>query len=108
MVTISPESKAVTVIVTFNVPPADQEALLQHISTFLDWVREHFPGLLSATLHRSEDGHRIINYAQWESRELYESFIEQTLKRNPPTVFNQYPPDTRIYQVFRQVVRGAG
>ena len=31
------------------------------------------PGFLSIVLHRSLDGKRIVNYVQWQSRELLES-----------------------------------
>lgn len=31
------------------------------------------PGFVSITLHRSLDGKRIVNYIQWQSRELLES-----------------------------------
>jgi heme-degrading monooxygenase HmoA len=42
----------------------------------LDLMREraHFmarqPGFVSISLHRSLDGRRIVNYVQWESRDL--------------------------------------
>ena len=36
--------------------------------------RAHFvqgqPGFISISLHRSLDGHRIVNYIQWQSRDL--------------------------------------
>jgi heme-degrading monooxygenase HmoA len=31
------------------------------------------PGFISISLHRSTDGRRIVNYVQWQSRELLQS-----------------------------------
>lgn len=38
----------------------------------------HLPGFVSANIHRSVDGTRVTNYAQWESREAFEQML-----RNP-------------------------
>ncbi len=38
----------------------------------------HCPGLVSASIHRSFDGTKIIDYAQWRSREDFEA-----MTRNP-------------------------
>jgi heme-degrading monooxygenase HmoA len=31
------------------------------------------PGFISISVHRSLDGRRIVNYVQWQSRELLQS-----------------------------------
>jgi len=31
------------------------------------------PGFISVSLHRSLDGRRIVNYIQWQSRDLLQS-----------------------------------
>jgi heme-degrading monooxygenase HmoA len=36
------------------------------------------PGYVSANIHRSLDGTRVVNYAQWRSREDFEAML-----RNP-------------------------
>src|SRR3982074_1370980 len=35
--------------------------------------RDRQPGFVSITLHRSLDGRRIVNYIQWQNRELLKS-----------------------------------
>jgi heme-degrading monooxygenase HmoA len=30
---------------------------------------KHLPGFVSATIHRSLDGAKVVNYAQWRSKE---------------------------------------
>ena len=39
---------------------------------------QHLPGFISANIHRSHDGRRVVNYAQWRSRTDFE-----TMLRNP-------------------------
>jgi heme-degrading monooxygenase HmoA len=38
----------------------------------------HMPGFVSANIHRSLDGKRVVNYAQWESLEAFEA-----MRKNP-------------------------
>ena len=42
------------------------------------------PGFVSISLHRSLDGHRIVNYIQWENRDflLMGSAVLQTFESN--------------------------
>jgi len=35
----------------------------------VEQVASKFPGFISATVHRSVDGTRVINYLQWQSQE---------------------------------------
>jgi heme-degrading monooxygenase HmoA len=39
---------------------------------------KHQPGFISANIHKSFDGTRVVNYAQWRSREDFEA-----MRRNP-------------------------
>jgi quinol monooxygenase YgiN len=34
------------------------------------------PGFVSANIHRSLDGRRVTNYAQWRSREAFEAMLQ--------------------------------
>jgi heme-degrading monooxygenase HmoA len=34
------------------------------------------PGFVSANLHKSLDGTKVANYAQWRSREAFEAMLE--------------------------------
>ncbi|WP_280370466.1 antibiotic biosynthesis monooxygenase family protein [Nocardia wallacei] len=40
-------------------------------STTADFIARQ-PGFVSANLHRTADSTRLVNYGQWESRELYD------------------------------------
>lgn len=65
------ENQFFTPIIEFEVAPRQQQALIDGIA---DQVERHFkryPGFVSASFHASEDGRRVINYAQWLSREAW-------------------------------------
>ena len=36
------------------------------------------PGYVSANIHKSLDGTRVTNYAQWRSREAFETMLENS------------------------------
>ncbi|WP_280273844.1 putative quinol monooxygenase [Nocardia wallacei] len=65
-------SGVLTLIITLHVQPSNCDALLAEIqSTTADFIALQ-PGFVSANLHRTADSTRLVNYGQWESRELYD------------------------------------
>lgn len=67
LTTLDPDSRIVTTINTYTVPPERAEEVLEHlISSANDTVR-YVPGFLSFNLHLSLDRTQIVNYGQWES-----------------------------------------
>ena len=73
---IRANSGVITQINVFAVPPDGQQALIDHLSKAAAYARQE-PGWLSANLHRSLDGTRVINYAQSESLEAAHAVIER-------------------------------
>ena len=64
-----------TVIVVIEVEPRNFDALFDLIvRESTEFIRNQ-PGFISANLHRTPDSTRLINYGQWESRELYEEAL---------------------------------
>lgn len=61
IITANPD--IVTQINVFDVPPGGQEALIAYLADAARAARE-VEGWLSASLHRSLDGTRVVNYAQ--------------------------------------------
>ena len=67
--------------------------------------RAHFmagqPGFISISLHRSLDGKRIINYIQWQSRELLHAAHQSPEFRKEWTKFDQLTDeiDPHMYEV---------
>ena len=64
MITISQSGDLVTLINVFSCEPQNQQRLRDL------WIRAtqerlgELPGVISASLHRSKDGTRVVNYAQ--------------------------------------------
>ena len=60
---IIPNTPIVTQINVFTVPPDGQQPLIENLARAAAVARE-VDGWLSASLHRSLDGTRVVNYAQ--------------------------------------------
>jgi quinol monooxygenase YgiN len=73
MVTLSLDNSLTTVIIIFTVKPEEQQKLIDTIREFLATVATQ-PGFVSANLHKSLDGVKVANYAQWNSIEAFEAF----------------------------------
>ena len=55
---------------------AQQDKLIEAVaSETQDWVSSS-PGFMAAALHKSEDGERVINHAQWRTRADWKRFTE--------------------------------
>jgi quinol monooxygenase YgiN len=75
MTTISTQGNVVTLINVFTVEPAKQQALVDLLSRATDETMRHLPGFVSANIHKSVDGTRVTNYAQWRSRRDFEAML---------------------------------
>jgi hypothetical protein len=102
-----PMNKANTGIVTqinvFTVPEGGQQALINLLSESAKFASVT-PGWVSASIHRSFDGTRVINYAQSETQEaaqrvifFEERVILSAIKRSAKRV----PVYTRWYSLSR-------
>lgn len=63
----------VTLINVFDVDPAAQHELLELLTEATEKVMRHRPGFVSTNPHASFDGTRVVNYAQWRSRDDFET-----------------------------------
>jgi Antibiotic biosynthesis monooxygenase len=79
MTIIRANSGVVTQINVFTVPVGGQQMLIDVLTEAIMCAREE-PGWLSANLHKSLDGTRIVNYAQSESAAAADAIIGR-LKR---------------------------
>jgi hypothetical protein len=57
----------VVLLDVYEVAPTKQEALVSTLASWADAARERVAGFVSANIHRSLDGSRVANYAQWRS-----------------------------------------
>ena len=75
MVTIAKDNDVVTLINVFTVAPEDQQRLVDVLVEATQAVMRKQPGFVSANIHKSLDGTRVANYAQWRSREAFEAML---------------------------------
>jgi quinol monooxygenase YgiN len=75
MTTISKDKDVVTLINVFTVQPQHQQRLVDALVEATDTVMRKQPGYVSANIHKSLDGTRVTNYAQWRSREAFEAML---------------------------------
>ena len=75
MVTITEDSEIVTLINVFSVAPEDQRRLVDALVEATRAVMRNKEGFISANIHRSLDGRRVTNYAQWRSKEAFEAML---------------------------------
>lgn len=76
MTQISQGSDVVTLINVFTVAPENQQRLIDLLAEATEVVMSRMPGFVSANLHRSLDGTKVVNYAQWRSREAFEAMLQ--------------------------------
>jgi antibiotic biosynthesis monooxygenase (ABM) superfamily enzyme len=73
--TISTDAPVVTLINVFTVDPENQQRLIELWQDGTEEVMRHLPGFVSSNVHRSLDGTKVINYAQWESVETFNAAL---------------------------------
>jgi len=73
--TIRPGASVLTLVNVFTVAPENQARLVEGLARATEEVIRQQPGFISANFHRSLDGTRVVNYAQWESREALETML---------------------------------
>ena len=98
MPTLATNNELATVIVIFSIKPEQQQELLDAIAKFLEEVKQQ-PGFVSASLHKSIDGLKVANYAQWQSKEDYENFLNNSEIRQKASKIEAYKPDSHVYEV---------
>ena len=76
MVTISKDNDVVTLINVFTVRPEDQQRLVDVLANATQTVMRNQPGFVSANIHKSLDGTRVTNYAQWQSSGAFEAMLQ--------------------------------
>jgi quinol monooxygenase YgiN len=68
MATIEKGRQLMTLVSVFTVSPDRQTELANLLIRATDQTIRHLPGFISASIHRSLDGTKVINYAQWRSQ----------------------------------------
>ena len=78
MPTITKQNNYLTLINIFTVEPSNQQQLVELLTKASQDSVIKIPGFISAALHKSIDGTKVVMYAQWRSIEDY-----QKMRNNP-------------------------
>jgi len=76
MSTITPNTRLCTLINVFTVAPERQQELVDTLVAATEQVIRTLPGFVSANIHKSIDGVRVTNYAQWENPTALEAMLK--------------------------------
>ncbi len=99
MPTLAIDNHVLTVIIIFTVEPAQQQELLDAIANFLQTVKQQ-PGFVSASLHKSTDGLKVANYAQWRSHSDYDAFLNNAEVQAQGEAVRAFgSPDMHAYEI---------
>ncbi|MGB3755659.1 MAG: antibiotic biosynthesis monooxygenase, partial [Rivularia sp. (in: cyanobacteria)] len=97
---ISKNNQVVTIIFSFAVEPERQQELIDMMIDALEKTTKHQPGFVSASIHKSLDGTRVFNYAQWRTQAEYEAFAQSSQDRAIGERFSQFQLlDSHLYEV---------
>ena len=97
---IAKNNEVITVIVVFAVEPVRQQELIDTIIEFVETAVKHQPGFTSSSIHKSLDGVRVMNYAQWRSQEDYEAFMNNSSVQSLGTKLSEFHMlDSHVFEV---------
>jgi heme-degrading monooxygenase HmoA len=100
MVQIASGNDVVTLINVFTVIPENQQKLIDMLVEATQQTMRYIPGFVSASFHKSADGTRVANYAQWRRAEDFEAML-----RDPRAAEHMKPileiatNDAHLYEV---------
>jgi quinol monooxygenase YgiN len=100
MAAILKDKKVVTLINVFTVERANQQKVLDLLVNATEKTMKNLPGFVSASIHKSLDGVRVVNYAQWRSQADFEA-----MTKNPEAQAHMKPlmetasSDFHLYEV---------
>lgn len=63
------KNRSFTQLIEFEIEPQHQPALVSALSQQTECLAQRYSGFLSASIQASEDGRRVLNYLQWQTRE---------------------------------------
>lgn len=75
--TIDSQAERLTLINVYEVEPQRQAELAKALAEATESTIRHQPGFISVSIHSSFDGQKVVNYAQWASKEHFEGFMKK-------------------------------
>ncbi len=100
MPNIAKQNEVITVIFSFVTEPDRQQELIDLMIDALETTTKYQSGFVSASLHKSLDGTRVTNYAQWRTQAEYKTFAQSPEDRAIGARFAQFQLlDSQVYEV---------
>jgi quinol monooxygenase YgiN len=78
MTVITEHADHATLINVFTVEPGRARQLVDLLTAATEDVMQHIDGFISANIHLSTDGTRVVNYAQWRSAEAFAAMLQNS------------------------------
>jgi|SRR6476469_4083679 len=73
--TIDKNNDITTLINVFTVEPSKQEKLVELLIESTKQIMNKQEGFISANIHKSMDGTKVVNYTQWKNKEAFEKML---------------------------------
>lgn len=70
---VSEKNRSFTQLIEFQIEPHQQSALVLALREQTEHLARQHRGFLSASIQASDDGRRVLNYLQWQTREAGEA-----------------------------------
>jgi hypothetical protein len=100
VISICRDHGIVTLINAFSCEPKAQNELIKAWQDATEIELGQLPGIVSAALHRSLDGTRVVNYAQWRSAADWDNLTRVGTMRKYFDRMGRYgKPDAHLYEV---------
>lgn len=97
---IAVDQPLVTLVNVFTVDPARQEELATLLADVTDQTMRSRPGFVSANIHLSLDGTRVVNYAQWRTEADFQAMLADPEARIHMAQCSEIASaDPRLYRV---------
>lgn len=77
MISIQKNRNIVTLINIFTIEPQNQKTCWYACRNYRT-NNEYTRGFISANIHKSLDGTKVVNYAQWKSRDVFEKMLNNS------------------------------
>jgi len=95
---VAEPSSVIAMINVLSTDPSRRDQLMDVWQRGAERFWEKMPGAVAAALHRSEDGMRLINYAQWTSGEAWQRARQEAFD-NRAGMHGFGTSDPRLYQL---------
>lgn len=108
MVQIASANEVATLINVFTVSPENQQKLVDMLVEATEKTMRHIPGFVSASIHKSADGTRVANYAQWRSPEDFQAMLKDPRAAEHMKPIRELATnDANLYEVVESFTAGA-